>query len=67
MKIFSKTDIGLLRDENQDCVWSRCAVGQFLAPQFSATEWAEKCTAELRAGSLWTSYQSVSARILRST
>ena len=22
MKIFSKTDIGLLRDENQDCVWS---------------------------------------------
>ena len=22
MKVFSKTDIGLLRDENQDCVWS---------------------------------------------
>lgn len=22
MRIFSKTDIGLLRDENQDCVWS---------------------------------------------
>ena len=22
MKIFSKTDIGILRDENQDCVWS---------------------------------------------
>lgn len=31
MKIFSKTDIGLLREENQDCVWSGMLSGSACA------------------------------------